>query len=59
MLKGENIKLRPLYLSDLNFLFEIENNTDNWKYGTENKEYTKTAIVTKILDHICAVGYYE
>ena len=48
MLKGENIKLRPLYLSDLNFLFEIENNTDNWKYGTENKEYTKEELVNYI-----------
>jgi len=41
MLKGNNILLRPLKVSDLNFLFEVENNTDNWKYGTENKQYTK------------------
>jgi diamine N-acetyltransferase len=41
MLKGNNILLRPLEVSDLNFLFEVENNTDNWKYGTENKQYTK------------------
>ena len=48
MLKGKNITLRPLYLSDLNFLFEVENNIDNWKYGTENKEYTKEELTNYI-----------
>ena len=48
MLKGENISLRPLYLSDLNFLFEVENNTDNWRYGTENKVYTKEELTNYI-----------
>jgi len=48
MLKGENITLRPLYLSDLNFFFEVENNTDNWKYGTENKQYTKEELTNYI-----------
>ena len=41
MLKSDKILLRPLQLSDLDFLFEVENNTENWKYGAENKEYTK------------------
>ena len=48
MLKGNNILLRPLELSDLNFLFEVENNTDNWKYGTENKQYTKEELTNYI-----------
>ena len=48
MLKGENITLRPLYLSDLNFFFEVENNIDNWKYGTENKQYTKEELTNYI-----------
>ena len=48
MLKGENITLRPLYLSDLNFLFEVENNTDNWRYGAENKVYTKEELTNYI-----------
>ena len=48
MLKGSNILLRPLKVSDLNFLFEIENNTDNWKYGTENKQYTKEELTNYI-----------
>ncbi|MDA9808135.1 GNAT family N-acetyltransferase [Flavobacteriales bacterium] len=41
MLKSDKILLRPLQLSDLDFLFEIENNKENWKYGAENKQYTK------------------
>ena len=48
MLKGNNILLRPLKVSDLNFLFEVENNTDNWKYGTENKQYTKEELTNYI-----------
>jgi len=41
MLKGNNILLRPLKVSDLNFLFEVENNTDNWKFGSEKVSFTK------------------
>ena len=48
MLKGNNILLRPLKVSDLNFLFEVENNTDNWKYGTDNKQYTKEELTNYI-----------
>jgi len=48
MLKGNNILLRPLEVSDLNFLFEVENNTDNWKYGAENKQYTKEELTNYI-----------
>ena len=48
MLKGNNILLRPLKVSDLNFLFEVENNTDNWKYGAENKQYTKEELTNYI-----------
>ena len=48
MLKGNNILLRHLKVSDLNFLFEVENNTDNWKYGTENKQYTKEELTNYI-----------
>ena len=50
MLKGNNILLRPLKVSDLNFLFEVENNTDNWKYGTENKQYTKEELINYIVN---------
>ena len=48
MLKGNNILLRSLQVSDLDFLFEVENNTDNWKYGTENKQYTKEELTNYI-----------
>jgi len=40
MLKGKNIALRPLEESDFDFLKRIENNTDNWQFGSERKEYS-------------------
>ena len=40
MLKGKNIVLRPLQKSDSYFLKRIENNTDNWQFGSERKEYS-------------------
>jgi len=40
MLKGKNIVLRPLQNSDFDFLKRIENNTDNWQFGSEKKEYS-------------------
>ena len=48
MLKSDKILLRPLQLSDLDFLFEIENNKENWKYGTEDKQYTKEELTNYI-----------
>ena len=48
MLKGKNIILRSLQNSDLDFLFEIENNTENWQFGSEKKEYNKQ----ELLDYI-------
>jgi diamine N-acetyltransferase len=62
MLKGNNILLRPLKVSDLNFLFEVENNTDNWKYGTENKEYTKeelTKYIANAKQDIATAGQFR
>tara|TARA_B110000444_G_scaffold187943_1_gene177268 strand:- start:666 stop:1142 length:477 start_codon:yes stop_codon:yes gene_type:complete len=41
MLKSDKILLRPLQLSDLDFLFEIENNKENWKFGSEEVTFTK------------------
>ena len=40
MLKGKNIALRSLEKSDFYFLKRIENNTDNWQFGSERKEYS-------------------
>ena len=40
MLKGENIVLRSLQNSDFDFLKRIENNTDNWQFGSEREEYS-------------------
>ena len=40
MLKGKNIVLRPLQNSDFDFLKRIENNTDNWQFGSEKKDYS-------------------
>jgi diamine N-acetyltransferase len=41
MLKGTNIVLRPLKDSDLSFLEKIENNKENWRFGSEEKIYSK------------------
>jgi diamine N-acetyltransferase len=62
MLKGNNILLRPLKVSDLNFLFEVENNTDNWKYGAKNKQYTKEELTNYIANakqDIATVGQFR
>ena len=48
MLKGRNIVLRPLQETDLDFLFEIENNIKNWQFGSEKKKYNKQ----ELLDYI-------
>ena len=48
MLKGKNIVLRPLQESDLDFLEKIENNKDNWQFGSEQKQYSKQ----ELLDYI-------
>ena len=40
MLKTEKIALRPLQKSDFDFLKRIENNTDNWQFGSERKEHS-------------------
>ena len=48
MLKSKNIVLRPLQDSDLDFLEEIENNKENWKFGSEQKEYSKQELVDYI-----------
>jgi len=62
MLKGNNILLRLLKVSDLNFLFEVENNTDNWKFGAENKVYTKeelTNYITNAKEDIASAGQFR
>ena len=48
MLKGKNIVLRPLQNSDLDFLERIENNTENWQFGSEQKQFNKQ----ELLDYI-------
>jgi len=48
MLKGKHIILRPLRNSDVDFLFEIEHNTENWQFGSEQKKYNKK----ELLDYI-------
>ena len=48
MLKGKKILLRPLLDTDLDFLFKIENNKENWKFGGEKKQYSKKELETYI-----------
>ena len=62
MLKGTTILLRSLKVSDLNFLFEVENKTENWKYGAENKQYTKEELASYIANSkqdIANAGQYR
>ena len=49
MLKGRNITLRPLQNSDLDFLFTIENNKELWRYGSEQKQFTKSELSSYIV----------
>ena len=48
MLKGNKIVLRPLHDSDLDFLMRIENNKENWQYGSEKKQYSKQELTNYI-----------
>ena len=41
MLKAKEIVLRPLQILDLDFLEKIENNKENWQFGSERKEYSR------------------
>ncbi len=48
MLKGKNIVLRLLQDSDLDFLHQIENNKENWQFGSEKKLYSKEDLIEYI-----------
>ena len=48
MLKGKKIVLRPLLDSDLEFLYKIENDEENWKFGGENKQNSKQELANYI-----------
>ena len=48
MLKGEKILLRSLRDSDLDILINIENNPDNWKFGSEKKIFTNKDFINYI-----------
>lgn len=48
MLKGKKILLRPLLDSDLEFLYMIENDKENWKFGSERKQYSKNELINYI-----------
>ena len=48
MLSGEDIVLRPLQGSDLDLLMSIENDKENWRFGSEKKEYSKQELTNYI-----------
>ncbi|MBU46302.1 MAG: GNAT family N-acetyltransferase [Flavobacteriales bacterium] len=48
MLEGKNIVLRSLRDSDLEFLEKIENNKENWQFGSEKKQYSRGELVAYI-----------
>ncbi len=41
LLKGGFIQLRALEPEDLNFMQDVENNTENWKYGDTVQPFSK------------------
>ena len=41
MLSAGDIVLRPLQESDLDFLESIENNKENWQFGSERKHFNR------------------
>ena len=43
-LKGKQIYLRALEQKDLNFLFELENNTDVWEVSGTITPYSKDVL---------------
>ena len=45
MLNGKNVILRSLEKTDLNFLAEIENNQENWEFGSERKIFSKDELL--------------
>ncbi len=50
MLKGNNIILRPLKNTDLDFLHHIENNADNWQFGGDRRIFSKSELIDYILN---------
>ena len=48
MLTSEKIILRTLKKSDLSFLKHIENNSDNWIFGSENRVFTDSELLQYI-----------
>ena len=50
MLRGKKIILRPLQQSDLQLLFDLENNKENWRFGSEEKKYDKEELLQYISD---------
>ena len=48
MLIGDKIVLRSLLIEDLDLLYEVENDTELWKYGSEQKLYTRDELLAYI-----------
>ncbi|MGY8987755.1 MAG: GNAT family N-acetyltransferase [Flavobacteriales bacterium] len=48
MLKGKNIQLRYLEQSDLDFLYDIENDEKLWKFGSERHHFSKKVLTEYI-----------
>ena len=50
MLNGKKITLRPLQVSDLCFLQSIENNKENWQFGSEKRQFETQELLDYIRD---------
>ena len=62
MLNGKKITLRSLQVSDLYFLQSIENNKENWRFGSEKRQFETQELLDYIQDssiHIKVAKQYR
>ena len=50
MLKGKKIFLRSLKITDLDFLYKIENDKNLWHYGGEQKYFSREVLTKYIIN---------
>ncbi len=49
LLKNDHIRLRPVEINDLDFIYQLENNTANWAYGNQSVPLSRFQIEQYII----------
>lgn len=49
LLQSDHIRLRPVEISDLDFIYQLENNTANWVYGNQSVPLSRFQIEQYII----------